>query len=165
MSSAVPLQQCWALHAQGDAAEALCHRFPGPGCSVRYYASAAAGRQPASLGASVEGGRLIAPSLPGFLFSVLCSLQQLSQHVPGAGSCTGLLVAASGRALARKERNGPCRQHPCWPFQLDEGPLLALALSLDLGKNRRSEPHCFPGIAFPRKEYLSSEAGNCCFCV
>lgn len=135
------------------------------GCSVHCYASAAAERQPASLRASMERGRLIALSLPSFLFSVVCSMWQLSQHVPGAGSCTGLLAAASGRALARKERNGPCWQHPCWPFQLGEGSLLASALSLDLAKNRRSEPHGFPGIAFPRKEYLSSEGGNCCFCV
>lgn len=129
----------------------LCQRFV---CCCGEAAGIAA-----SLGG---GGRLVALSLTSFLFSCL---QQLNRHVLSAGSRAGLLAAASGRALARKERNGPCWQPPCWHFHLGEGSLLALALSPGLGMNRRSELPSFLGIAFPRKEHLASERGNCCFCV
>lgn len=89
----------------------------------------------ASIAASLRGGgRLVALSRPGFLFSAVCSLQQLRRCVPTAGSRAGLLAAASSTALARKEHNGPCWQYLCWHFHLGKESLLALALSPAWGR-------------------------------
>lgn len=93
-----------------------------------------------------------------FFFSAVCSLQQLSQCVPSAGSRAGLLVAASGRALARKEHNGHCWQHLCWHFHLGKGLLLALALSPAWermeGLNCTLSPE--KGISLQREEFAVS---------
>ena len=96
--------------------------------------------------AAPGSGRLAALSLPGLL--ALCS----GAGVPeGWGPCRS---AGSG-----SERSGPagsvtCAKGRCWPWPCPRA-----------GASRRSEPNCFPGIAFPREEYLGSERGNCCFCV